>query len=62
MGGYEVKFNVYANSQEEADRASEAIKAFISEKARMGIAVTAGRIALAISKYKDNYFVTNYFK
>ena len=62
MGGYEVKFNVYANSQEEADRASEAIKAFISEKARMGVAVTASRIVGAVSKYKDNYFVTNYFK
>ena len=62
MGGYEVKFNVYANSQEEADRASEAVKAFISEKARLGVAVTADRIVSAISKYKDNYFVTNYFK
>ena len=62
MGGYEVKFNVYANSQEEADRASEAVKAFISAKARLGVAVTAERIVSAISKYKDNYFVTNYFK
>jgi len=62
MGGYEVRFNVYANSQEEADRASEAVKAFISEKARIGVAVTAERIVSAISKYKDNYFVTNYFK
>ena len=62
MGGYEIKFNVYANSQEEADRASEAIKAFISEKARMGVAVTADRLTSAISKYKDNYFVASFFK
>ena len=62
MGGYEVKFNVYANSQEEADRASEMIKSFISEKAKMGIAVTADRLVAAVVKYKDNYFVTNYFK
>ena len=62
MGGYEIKFNVYANSQEEADRASEMIKSFISEKAKQGIAVTADRLVSAIVKYKDNYFVTNYFR
>lgn len=62
MKGYEIRFNVYAESQEEADLATEAIKAFISEKARLGIAVTASRLASAVAKYKDNYFVTNYFK
>ena len=62
MSGYEVKFNVYANSQEEADRASQMIKAFITEKANHGIAVTADRLVSAINRYKDNYFVTNYFK
>ena len=62
MGGYEVKFNVYANSQEEADRASAMIKSFISEKAKQGVAVTADRIVAATLKFKDNYFVTNYFK
>ena len=62
MSGFEVKFNVYANSQEEADQASQAIKAFITQKANQGIAVTADRLVAAINKYKDNYFVTNYFK
>ena len=62
MSGYEIKFNVYAESQEEADMATEAIKAFIGAKAKQGIAVTANRIAAAVNRYKDNYFVTNYFK
>ena len=62
MGGYEIRFNVYANSQEEADRATEAIKAFINAKAAQGIAVTAERISSAVNRYKDNYFVTSYFK
>ena len=62
MGGYEVKFNVYANSQEEADLASQMIKSFITEKANQGIAVTADRLVSAINRYKDNYFVTNFFK
>ena len=62
MQGFEIKFNVYANSQEDADRATDVIKAFISTKAQQGIAVTATKIAEAVSRYKDNYFVTNYFK
>lgn len=62
MGGYEVKFNVYANSQEEADRASQMIKSFITEKANQGIAVTADRLVAAINRYKDNYFVASFFK
>jgi len=62
MQGFEIKFNVYANSQDEADRATDAIKSFIGAKAQQGIAVTAAKIAEAVSRYKDNYFVTNYFK
>ena len=62
MQGFEVKFNVYANSQDEADLATDAIKSFIGAKAQQGIAVTAAKIAEAVSRYKDNYFVTNYFK
>lgn len=62
MDGFEIKFNVYANSQEEADRAAAAIKSFISEKARGGIAVTADKLTSAIARFKDNYFVSNYFK
>ena len=62
MNGYEVKFNVYANSQEEADFASALVKQFITEQASRGIAVTANRIAEAMNKWKDSYFVSNYFK
>ena len=62
MGGYEIKFNVYANSQAEADKATAAIKDFIRVKAMQGIAVTADKLTEAVSRYKDNYFVTNYFK
>ena len=44
MQGFEVKFNVYANSQTEADEATRAIKGFISELAQKGIAVSAQRL------------------
>ena len=62
MQGFEVKFNVYAETQGEADLASEAIKAFISEMAQKGIAVTANKLTEAVRKWKGNYFVSNYFK
>lgn len=59
MKGFEIKFNIYADSQEEADMASKAIKEFISEHAKQGRAVTATKIANAISKWKDNVLVKN---
>ena len=62
MKGYEMRFNVYANSQEEADQASEAVKAFVTQLAMKGVAVTAEKITAAVGKWKDSYFVTNYFK
>lgn len=62
MQGFEVKFNVYANSQDEADAASLAIKRFISGLAERGVAVTANKVAEAADRWKNNYFVTNYFK
>ena len=62
MRGYKVEFNVYAESQEEADAATRAIKDFISQKAQTGVAVTARKITEALSRWQDNMFVTNYFK
>lgn len=66
MRGYEVRFNIYAESQEEADAVSQAIKGFISENARNGIAVTATKITDAVRRWGNNPFVrnkiTNYFR
>lgn len=62
MQGFEIRFNVYAESQAEADAATEAIKAFISARAKEGVAVTARKLTDAVARYKDNYFVTQYFR
>ena len=62
MQGFEVKFNVYAETKEEADFASNLIKGFITELAQKGIPVTAKRIAEAVNKWKGSYFVSSYFK
>ena len=62
MQGYEMKFNVYANSQDEADLASSLVNGFITELANKGVPVTANRIAEAVNKWRGSFFVTNYFK
>ena len=62
MQGYEIKFNVYAETKDEADAAAETIKKFISEYAAQGVAVTAVRVRTATEKWKNNPFVFKYFR
>ena len=66
MKGYEVRFNIYADSQAEADMATQAIKAFINEHAKHGRAVTARKVADAVVKWESNPLVKrriiDYFK
>ena len=62
MEGHLVKFNVFADSQEEADRASKALGDFVNAMAAQGVAVTAARIAEAVERWSGNLFVQNYFK
>ena len=62
MKGYEIKFNVYADSQEEADRAAKALRGFVDDQAAKGVAVTASKIAGAVERWKGNIFVTSFFK
>lgn len=66
MQGFEVKFNVYANSQAEADELTRAVKDFISDHARHGVAVTATKLTSAIRRFGESPItrnrITNYFK
>ena len=62
MEGFIVQFKVYANSQQEADAASDALRKFVDDMGAKGIAVTASKLSSAISRWKDNYFVISYFK
>lgn len=62
MQGFPISFNVYANSQAEADEATFAIKQFITDNANRGVAITAEKILRAIKKWGYNPFVVNYFK
>lgn len=57
MEAYEVKFKVWAESQEEADLLSDAFRSFVNELGSIGIAVTASKAKEAIPKWKDNFLV-----
>lgn len=59
MGGYEVKFNIYAENQAEADAVSAAFKEFIDSQARTGVAVTARKVTEAVSRWGGNPMVRN---
>ena len=59
MKGFEIKFNIYAESKEEAAEAREAIIGFITENAQAGRAVSASKITKAVSMWKSNVFIKN---
>lgn len=59
LQGYEIKFNIYAENAEEAEKARVAIVGFINEHAQKGRAVTGNKIVNAISQWDKNPFVKN---
>ena len=59
LKGYEIKFKLYACSEEEAMETEAAIKGFINEHAREGRAVTAKKVTGAINNWRSNSFVRN---
>ena len=59
LQGFEIKFQVYAHSEAEAEDARKAIVSFISQHAQAGRAVTAKKIEEAVSRWDKNPFVKN---
>lgn len=59
MKGYEIRFNIYAESEEEARMAQQSIINFISQHAKQGRAVTGRKIAEALSSLDKNVFIKN---
>lgn len=54
MQGYELKFNIYANNEAEVEEARKAIVSFINQHAMSGRAVSALKIADAVSRWDKN--------
>lgn len=54
-----ITFNVWAESEAEAEELSRAIGAFIDEQGQQGRRVTAKKLTEAISRWKENPLVRN---
>ena len=54
-----ISFNIYADSEEEAERGRRAIIKFINIMGQHGAKVSGGRIADAVSKLNSNPFITS---
>ena len=52
-----ITFNIYASSDEEAERGCNAIKTFIDIMGQHGAMVSGNKLAEAVSKLPENTFV-----
>lgn len=59
MNVYDIKFQIYAESESEAQDAQQAIKGFIRQHAAQGRAVTGKKITEAIGSWEKNVFIRN---
>ena len=57
LQGFPITFNIYAESQQEAEEARMALIAFIGQHAREGRAVTGRKIAQAVARWDSNPIV-----
>jgi hypothetical protein len=56
-----ITFNIWANSEEEGEELKRELGAFIDHMGQQGRKVTAAKLTEALRKYKNNYFVTQFF-
>lgn len=54
-----ITFNIYASTDEEAEKGRRAIIQFINIMGQHGAMVSGNKIAEAVSKLNDNSFVTS---
>lgn len=59
LQGFEIKFNIYAENEQEVVDARNAIINFINEHAKHGRAVTGKKIADAVKMWDKNPFIKN---
>ncbi len=54
-----ITFNIYADSNEEAERGRKAITQFINIMGQHGAMVSGGKIAEAVAKLSNSPFITS---
>ena len=59
MKVFPITIHIYAEDEQEAERARRALGAFVDDLGQMGLMVTGDRLATAVPKWKDNAIVRN---
>ncbi len=58
----QIKFYAYCENEAEATELEKALYDFVNAKREQGVAVRASKLTEALTKYKDNFFVTNFLR
>lgn len=59
MKVYPITVNIYAEDEQEAERARQALGGFVDQMGRMGIMVTGDKLAEAVPRWDRNPLVRN---
>lgn len=59
MKVFPITIKIYAEDEQEAERARHALGSFVDQMGRMGIMVTGDKIAQAVPKWDKNIIVKN---
>ncbi len=62
MQPIEIKFYAYCESDRASRALEKALYDFVDSKRKQGVAVRAAKLTEALTKYKDNFFVTNFLR
>ena len=57
MNVYPITIKIYADSEQEAQQAQQALGQFVNDMGAMGIPVTGNKIATAVPRWNQNSFV-----
>ena len=57
-----ITFYAYCESEAEAKELEKALYDFVDSKRQQGVAVRAVKLTEALTKYKDNFFVTQFLR
>ena len=57
-----ITFYAYCESEAEAKELEKALYDFVDSKRQQGVAVRAAKLTEALTKYRDNFFVTQFLR
>ena len=62
MQPFPIQFYAYCESEAEAKELEKALYDFVNTKREQGVAVRGSKLTEALTKYRDNYFVTQFLR